>query len=282
MSAVSTPTAERPRVRRPWLVAVVVVWILVVTALGLWSVRRDPPTVPEQRDITAAMPVLEEATGAIFAAATAATDRAVELGDVRVHRDCRVTPVRSGIEATREVTVYVRGDRARPVLEQIAAALPAGYLARAAVSSGGRRVGLEADAGGFVAIDARADANSQVVRIEASTGCRPAGPLGLVTQAPAPPPKPLLAVLGALGQRSVAAAGVSAVACPGGGSGRTYTVDGVPAPRNLESALQSVIGGATVVRAEPAGWAWHAGDDGLVVAKDGATLRVAVTRPCTR
>jgi hypothetical protein len=143
-----------PKRRRWWLVGLVVVWILVVAGLGVWSVRNDPPTVPEQRDIAQALPVLDRATGALFAAATAGTDRAVVLGELRIARDCTITPVRQGAEATRDVTVHVAADRALTVLEEIAAALPGDYRAEAGDSSGGRRVGLHADAGGFVGIDA--------------------------------------------------------------------------------------------------------------------------------
>lgn len=282
MVAVTTPTAQQPRIRRPWLVAVVVLWIVVVTALSLWSVRHDPPTVPEQRDIAEAMPVLEQATGAVFEAATAGRDRAVEIGDVRVRPGCRVTPVRSGVEAIRVVTVYVRGDGALPVLKAIAATLPAGYAARADASTSGRRVGLEADAGGYVAIDARADAASQVLPIEISTGCRPAGDLKPVTSGPVEPPASLVSVLRALGQDASGAAGLSTVTCPGGGSGRTYTVDGVPAPRDLGGALQPVVGGASVVRAEPGGWAYVADRRSVAVVKQGEKLRLSVTEPCTR
>jgi hypothetical protein len=280
MVAVTAPTTSR--VRRPRLVAVVVLWILVVTGLGLWSVWHDPPTVPEQRDLAEAMPVLERATGAVFQAATAGRDRAVVVEDVRVRPGCRVTPVRSGVEATRVVTVYVRGDGALPVLKAIAAALPAGYQARADASSSGRRVGLEADAGGYVLIDARADASTQALLMEISTGCRPEGDLARTAPGRADPPAALTAVLGALGQDGATTAGVSTAACPGGGSGRTYTVDGVPSPRDLGGALQRVIGGATVVRAEPAGWAYLSGGRSVAVVKDGSALRVSVTEPCRR
>lgn len=287
MVAVTTPTAQEPRVRRPWLrrrwlSVVVVVWIVLVAGLGLWSVRTDPPTVPEQRDIAEAMPVLERASGAVFEAATAGRDRAAEIDDVRVLQGCRVTPVRSGVEASRVVTVYVRGDGALPVLKAIAAALPAGFHARADASTSGRRVGLEADAGGYVAIDARADAASQVLLIEISTGCRPEGDLTPPAPAVAEPPAQLTAVLRALGQQAAGSVGLSAVACPGGGSGRTYTVDGVPPPRDLGAALQPVVGGASVVRAEPGGWAYLAGGRAVAVTKRESALRVSVTEPCNR
>src|SRR4051812_46619667 len=138
----SAPPEPQPvKKRRWWLVGLVVGWILVVAGLGVRSVRNDPPTVPEQREIAQALPVLERATGAVLAAATAGNDRAVVLGDLRAARDCTITPVRRGVEATRDVTVYVAADRALNVLEEIAAALPDGYRAEAGDSSGGRRVG---------------------------------------------------------------------------------------------------------------------------------------------
>ena len=76
----SSPPEPPVEKRRWWLVGLVAVWILVGAGLGFRSVRTDPPTVPEQRDIGQALPVLERATGALLAAATAGTDRAVVLG----------------------------------------------------------------------------------------------------------------------------------------------------------------------------------------------------------
>ena len=268
--------------RRRRLIALVVAWIVVLAGLVWWSVRNDPPTVPEQRTIADALPVLERATGALMAAATG-DDRAVELGDLRVSRDCSVTPVRRGIEAARTVTVYVPADRALPVLKEIAAALPAHFRAEAGASSGGRRVGLHADAGGFVAIDAGADAGTQVFQLVARTGCRPLD--GGADVSPADPPAPstppslrtALAALGGAGQ-----ARLREVACPDGGTARTYTVDGVRAPRDLGRSLQPAVEGATVVRAEPAGWAYLAGTDSVVVVKDGDALRVSSTTACSQ
>ena len=274
------PPPEESR-RRWWLIGVVGAWIVVVTVLALWSGRRDPATVPEQRDIADALPVLQQATGAVLAAATTGDDRAVVLGDLRLSRECDLTPVRAGIEATRDVTLYVQADRALAVLKEIAAALPAGYRAEAGASSGGRRVGLQADAGGFVAIDAAADAGAQVVQVTASTGCRPrservqADPAGSrATQLPAS----LRAALAALGGSG--AARFSEVGCPDGGVGRTYTVEGVPAPRDLGRSLRDLVAGGTVVRAEPDGWAYRSGADSVVVVRVDATLRVSATTPC--
>jgi hypothetical protein len=280
-SAAPPAAPEPPKRRRWWLVGLVSVWIVVVAALGWYSVRKDPATVPEQRDIAEALPVLERATGAMLAAATSGTDRAVVLGELRVARDCSVTPVRRGVEATRDVTVYVPADRALKVLEEIAAALPDDWHAEAGDSSGGRRVGLHADAGGFVGIDAAADGDTQVFQLRASTGCRPTADGADLSPADVPAasmPASLTAALAALGGSGPAK--VREVACPDGGFGRTYTVDGVRAPKDLGRSLQDVIQGATVVRAEPAGWAYHTGTDSVVIVRDGSTVRVSATTAC--
>ena len=275
MAAVSGDTN-----RRRWLTALVAAWVVVIAVLSWWSVGHDPPTVPEQRSIADALPVLQRATGALMAAA-AGDDRAVKLGALRVRRDCRVTPVRDGIEATREVTLYVAADRALPALEEIAAGLPADFRAEAGDSSGGRRVGLHADAGGFVSIDAGEDAGTQVIRIEVRTGCRPlaAGVDLDPDDQPATAPPALARALAAVGGSG--AARMREVACPDGGTARTYTVDGVAVPRDLGRSLQPVVAGHTVLRAKPEGWAYLAGSESLVVERIGDALRLSATTPCT-
>jgi len=262
-------------------VGLVAAWIVVLAVLGWWSVANDPPTVPEQRDIADALPVLERATGAVFAAATA-DDRAVVLGDLEISRDCTLTPVRPGVEAGRDITLYVQAGQALTALEEIVAALPAEYAAEAGASSGGRRIGLHADAGGFVAIDAAADSTTQVFQVRASTGCRPPAD-GVDPDRDSVPatrlPDSLGRVLTALGGDAEGAT-VNEVGCPDGGTGRTYTVDGIPAPKDLGRSLQPVVHGATVVRAEPAGWAYRAGTDSVVIEKTADSLRVSATTAC--
>lgn len=271
------PPADRPR--RWWVAGLVAAWIAVLAGLGWWSVRDDPATVQEQRTIAEALPVVDRATAAMFAAADA-PGRAVVLGPLRLHRDCRLTPVRAGVEATREVTVYVPAGRALDVLNEIAAGLPGDYRAEAAANTGGRRVGLHADAGEFVAIDAAADSDAQVLNLEASTGCRPRSDgVREPADASAPTvPASLRAALGALTADGPAT--VREVGCPDGGVGRTYTVDGVPAPADLGLALQPVLDGATVVRAEASGWAYRTGPDSVVVTRQDDRLRVTATTPC--
>ena len=276
---IAPPQPEAPK-RRPWLIAVVVAWILVVAGLGWWAVTNDPPTVPEQRDLADALPILQRATGAVLAAADG-DDRVVRLGDLQISDDCSLTPVRGGVEASRDVTVYVQADRALAALQAIVAALPPDYAAESGSSSGGRRIGLTADAGGFVAIDAAADAGPQVLQVRVPPGCRPApeaaapGVAVSSGQLPVSLERTLEALRGNPG-------GVTAneVTCPDGSAARTYTVDGVPAPADLGGSLQQVVAGATVVRGEPAGWAWRAGSDSVAVDKQDGTVRVSVTTAC--
>src|SRR5687768_349061 len=61
----SGPPAESDgaRRRRWWLGGLVAVWVLVLGGLAFWSADTGPPTVPEQRDISQAVPELEKAAG---------------------------------------------------------------------------------------------------------------------------------------------------------------------------------------------------------------------------
>jgi hypothetical protein len=235
--------------------------------------------VPDQRDIAQALPILQRATGAMLAAAQG-PDRAVVLGDLQLDRGCRITPIRDGVEATRVITVHVQAGQARAALEAIAAALPADYRPDVAQSDRGTRVGLRADAGGYVGIDADTLAGSQVFTLEASTACRPAAPINPSDPAPAAEPAVLPAALRALGARTARPPTVRTVACPGGGSASTYVVDNVAAPRDLGAALQPAIDGATVVRSDPRSWAYVLGGESVVVTEDGGRLQVSATTPC--
>lgn len=270
----------RPK-RRRWLVIAVVAWIVALAGLAVWSVRNDPPTVPEQRDIAHALPVLQRAAGAMLAAAQG-PGRAVALGALHLAEGCRITPVRHGIEGTRDVTVYVQADQARRALDAIAAGLPDGYRARVAQSGNGSRVALEADAGGYVAVDADTLADAQMFTLEASTGCRPIADTGPGSADPpaGPPPPALTTALKALGAPATGTPAARTVACPTNGNASTYTVDNLPTPADLGGALQPAVTGATVVRADPHGWAYRTGDESIVITEDGGRLQVNATTAC--
>ena len=288
MSAVTRPgyappPGAPPRRRRWWLYGIVAAWIVVVAVLAVWSVGNEPATVPEQRDIGRAVPDLQRATGVVYAAASG-PGRAVVLDELAFVEDCRVTPLRSGLVATREMTLHVGAGKATEALDDVVAALPADYRAEVAESRGGTRLSLFADAGDFIAVEATAEATSQVLNLRLSTGCRPrSGSPNRADPSAAPPPPLLGRVLTALAGASAGgdpSPAVRAVACPGGGVAASYVVAGVPGPRDLAAALRAVSEDAEVVRADAATRAYRVGDESVVVTPEGGRLRVSVSTPC--
>ncbi|MDI6103915.1 hypothetical protein QLQ12_35400 [Actinoplanes sp. NEAU-A12] len=243
-----------------------------------WSVRHDPPTVPEQRDIGQALSGLRAASGAVVAAAQA--ERWVlRLGELRVD-DCAITPVRDGQEATRDVTLYVPEGDARAALDAIADGLPADYRAGVLASRGATLLSLFADAGEHVGVEAEAHAADQVLTVQIFTGCRPSGS-ELDRADPAVGAVPALldatvAGIGAGGGTGVPAS--RAVVCPGGGTLSTFEADAGPA--GPESGPRGVPDGTEPVWVEAGGWAYRAGSESVVVTSVGERLRVSVTTGC--
>ncbi|MFI7541357.1 hypothetical protein [Actinoplanes sp. NPDC049599] len=277
------PPPAAPRPRRRWLLtAIVVAWALLLAGFAAWSVRKDPPTVPEQRDIAEALPVVQRATGAVLLAADAA-DRVVTLGELSFDRDCALTPVRDGVEASREVTVRVRAGALPATLDAIARALPAEYAATVRQNTAGTRYGLRADAGEFVGVDATADAGATVFTMVVSTGCRPLS--DGVDLAPAPVaatevPAEFTAALRALTPTAPSATSTE-VACPGGGrTARTVTADDLPAPADLARAVRGLVADAQIVQADPQAWAYRVGAVSMVVSASAGSARVAATTGC--
>jgi hypothetical protein len=206
MAAVTEPVYRFPppdapgRRRRRRLVRVALIaWILMVAGLAWWSVRHDPATVADQRDLGLALPQLQRASGVVVAAAGGA-GRAVVVGELRLTQACQVTPVRAGVNAARDVTVYVPDSEAHGALDAVAAGLPADYRAVVSTGRAGTTFSLHADAGQFIGIDARARAGDQALTLRVSTGCRPL-PAGRLERADPPagdPPAALTSVLTAL------------------------------------------------------------------------------------
>jgi hypothetical protein len=257
---------------------VVAGWVLVLAALAVWSVRHDPPTVPEQQKLADAVPVLQRAAGSVVVAAQG-PGRAVVIGALQISHGCRITPVRSGESASRSITVHVQADQARAVLDAIAASLPAGYRASAAHYNGGARVALHADAGHYVAIDADSPATAQAFSVVVSTGCRPDSvPTTADPAAVGSAPAALAAVLRVL--RGGGEPVVRSVSCPTGGVASTYTVDNIALTGDLGAALQPVLGGVSVVRSDPGVWAYRSGNDAVVTTADGGRVQVSVTTGC--
>jgi hypothetical protein len=280
------PPVGQKRRRRGWLVGIVAGWIVVVAGLGTWAVWHSPATVPEQRDIAQAVPELQRAAGVVYAAASG-DKRVVVLGDLELIGDCRITPVRHGYVAARDLTVYVRAGDAKNVLDAIADALPAGYRADVAETRGGTRLGLHADAGNFIGIDTSAGATAKSFTVRLSSGCRP-GPGSDANKAdPVAGAAPGLLATVAEGLGTVAEglgpAGtpqVRSVVCPDGGVAASYSVD-VPKPGEFERRMQALAAGAEIVRSDADVWAYRKGSDSVVVAAPSeGKLRVSVSTGC--
>lgn len=267
------------RKRRRWLIGAVFGWMAVVVVVGTWSVWHSPPTVPEQRDIAQAVPELQRAAGVAFAAADG-DGRVVVLGALELIGDCRITPVRHGFVAARDLTVYVREGDARAMLDAIAGALPAAYQAEVSESRGGTRLAMHADAGNFIGIDTALDATAKAITLRLTSGCRP-GPASAVDQrdpVAAAAPAELSTVLAGLGANAPAPR-VRAVACPDGGVAASYAEE-VPPPADLATRMRAVSAGATIVRSDDAAWAYRKNGVSVVVVPDGEQVRVSVGTGC--
>jgi hypothetical protein len=261
----------------------VAVWGVVLLAAVFWSVRNDPPTVPEQQDVGQAVAVLRVASGALAAAAQ--DERWVlSLGTLQVD-GCAITPVRDGQEASREVTLYVPDGDARTALDTVVAGLPAGYRAGVVTGRGGTRLSFFADAGEHVGIEAEAHAADQVLTLRVFTGCRPgADDLDRTDPATGAPPAvvdTVVAGIAATGTGSPSGPPVTearTVACPGGGTVSTFVRDAGPAIG--ESGPRGVPEGTVPVWADAGGWAYRIGSVSVVVTADRDRFRVSVTTAC--
>ncbi|WP_436525912.1 hypothetical protein [Actinoplanes sp. HUAS TT8] len=283
--------------------AVVGAWIVVLALLSWWSIRNDPATVPEQRSVGQAMPALRKAAGVLLAAVDRAVAQgvaapsstpadgapwAVRIGAVRAD-SCELTPVRDGVEAGRDVYLYVPQGRAQEALERVAAALPKEYRAGVVAARVGTKLSLFGDAGDFIAVEAEGQADDQVLTLSVATGCRP-GTVprgndsgGLSEELGSDPaagvaPTALGETLAALGGRAGAAVSTQVVACPGGGVAATYQATGGASG----DGPRGVPAGATPVWSGAGGWAYGKGSESVVVDDNGENLQVSVTTTCAQ
>lgn len=275
------PPAPPKRKRRWWFVGLVAVWGLAIVLTAVWSIRHDPPSVADQRTVKQALPFLEQAAAAVVDAADG-DGRAVVLGDLSFATGCRITPVRSGVQATRDVTVHVRAGQLGPAFDAVVAGLPDRFQAQVAHSPTGSRHDLYADAGGFVAIDATARADDTVFTVRASTGCRP--PADDVDLRPTDPPAS--STPGAYGEvllrlgAGVAGSTVRTVVCADGGIASTIVSAPFPEPAELGKALLSGVPVTSVVQADPHDWAYRAEGLSIVVSGSAGQARVFATAAC--
>ncbi len=249
-----------------------VAWGVLLAGLTWWSVRHDPPTVKEQRSLSQADPVVNDAVGRLVAAVEG---EAWELTPARVQRGCRLTPWADGATLTRGLDVLVAGDSERALLERVAQRLPADW--RAGVRTGAEGPRLRANAGEFVAVDGRVVTDGRV-RLSATTGCRradtdeahllPGYALG----------SELEAALRALDRPAPADPDdVVVTRCPAGGTAQTVRVAAGAEPPSL--APLRPLGAALVDRPE-----WYAYRSGRVVVladASGDQLRLAASTGCT-
>jgi hypothetical protein len=277
--APSTGPDEPAPKRRParWLLAATVAWAVLLAGLTWMSVRRDPPTVREQRTLTEAGPVVDRAVGELVAAVG---DRgAVALVPDRIQRGCRVTPLMDGAELERAVDVLVPGAGGRELLAGIADRLPADWRAGVRVTTEGPR--LRADAGDFVSVEGAVTGDGRV-RLTAGTGCRPEGSGYRPPTAPAGPEADALALaLRALGGPAAPPPDLLAAPCPAGGDRQARTVrttiDALAA--SPATALAPLAAGATVVDT-PTVYAYRRDAVAVVIDRTGDRVVATATTRC--
>ncbi|MEH1011944.1 hypothetical protein V6U90_02295 [Micromonospora sp. CPCC 206060] len=295
-----SPTPEPPARNRwgRWLLAVTVVWAVLLAVLTWISVRDDPPTVREQRDLAEAVPVVDRATGELVAAASG-PESVVELGPTEFERGCRVTPFLDGAILTRQVTVHFGTgtgtgtgsgsgsgtENGEAVLRRIAERLPADYRAGARRTDEGFR--LRADAGDFVAIYGELP-QPGLAELYVETGCRPA-PDGFGGVDPDPDGPgggirfELTQVLSALGQPVPDVPEWTTVPCPGRGLAGTASADtpgALPAPP--AALLRPAAASPAVVVDTPERYAYRNGPLGVTVTVTDERTRVSVSLDCDR
>lgn len=266
--------------RRHLLAAIAAGWAVLLVATAAVSVRRDEPTVREQRSLAQAVPVVDRATEDLIAAA--GPDVVVELSGRRVQDGCRITPWRSGADLESGVIFRALPADGASLLDRIAAGLPASYRAGTRRVPGEPAPRLRADAGEFVVIKGTVT-EPGVVEVTLRTGCRPTPDdfeaeadllLGLPID---DEPARALAVLGVTAPAPVER--VSA-ACVGGGAAHTARAAGVPGrTMSLAEALPAPAG-AVVVTDLPERYAYRHGPLSLVVEALGDQVRVAATTVC--
>ncbi|GAA0814819.1 hypothetical protein [Spirilliplanes yamanashiensis] len=264
------PAPAPPRRIRWWLVLLSAAWAVLLVALSVWAIRRDDPTVPEQRTLRQAYDPVHRAAGELLRAAAPAG--VVAFGPAQVERDCSLTPVRAGASATQEVVLRVRPGSGPGILDGIADRLPPSWDTAVRHRPDRDEHRLDADAGDFLAVDGRVEDGGSVVRLRVATGCRPEGdPLdwpGWTAADPAPGD-----VLAALGGTP---AGPAAYALDCGA--RATVVEVRPAPADLAAALRDLA--TDPVQLEPGAVAYRAGGTSVVVTAADGIARVTTATTC--
>lgn len=274
--AYQTAARQPPPWKPPrWLVVATVVWGVALLVAGIVYARDGKPTVRGQTTIVGAVPVVDRA---VLAVATAAgTGPAVRLGGFVKVSDCHITPVRSGVDYARTITLYTAPGSESALLHAIATGLPRSY---AAASGPGAILDLHADAGDYVGVVGAAPSPG-VIEIRADTGCREAG--GRIAAAPvadSPALAPAQAVLAALGVQPTSTSQTQITCATGTGTMRTAEAHVAPgqAPGRLGTALASLA--ATPVASTANLFAYRSGGTDIVATQDSDGLTVSATTRC--
>lgn len=267
--------------RRRLLAAGLAGWIVVLLVVTYVSVRRDEPTVREQRSIEEAGPVVDRTLGDLVAAA--GPDVVVELAERRLRTGCEITLFRSGAAIDAAITVRAPEADAPEVLDRIASRLPAAYQAGVRHRSDGVAEALRADAGEFVAVEGELIAPG-VVSLTVQTGCRPtSGETDERTTPPLPPAQTdedPVRVLAALGATDLDPVDLIAVDCPGEGTARTTRSAGRGTTSRPPGAVLPRPVGTVVVTDTPEVYAYRTGALSVVVESGDGRIRVATTTGC--
>gem|GEM_PF-1121023 len=271
------PAPVRPRGRRI-LLAAVAAWALVLVGTGGWYALHGRPTVRDQTTIGSAQSTVDTAVADLLRAAGSGPVPVLS-GFAKVG-DCDVTLVRAGERWARSVRFWVPVDAVGPLIDQVAAGLPARYQAKANTSAGGAVHTLYADAGDYVSITGSVD-RPGLVRFTAGTGCRPVGtrPAADPTGTPdAARRAPVDAALAALRTAAVSWR-VHELRC---GTGTVATVEATGGPGVSPDATPPVPAGAQPVLRTGGLAAWRAADGTGVASRtsDGTVVVAATTGGC--
>jgi hypothetical protein len=272
------PPAAPQRWRR-WLRAGLVGWVVLLLGLTYLSVRRDEPTVREQRSVEQAGPIVDRALGDLVAAA--GPDVVVELTERRLRTDCQLTLFRQGASLDAAVTLRAPEAEATELLDRIGSRLPAAYQAGVRHRADGAGEALRADAGEFVAVEGEL-AEPGVVTLTVRTGCRPVSDEPDDRAVPPSPPgdEDPVRVLTALGATDLEPVDLIAVDCPGQGTVRTARSAGRSTLSGPPSAVLPQPAGTVVVADTPELYAYRTGAVSVVIESGDGRIRVTTTTGC--
>ncbi|SNT61738.1 hypothetical protein SAMN05421812_113184 [Asanoa hainanensis] len=247
-------------------------WALVLGVLAVVSHRTDEPTVREQRDLAAALRVVDGAVG--LSLAQAGADVVPVLMPVTVEEGCRITPFRAGATATSVVRFFTPD--AAAFLGRLGTGYPPAYQVE--VSTDGKA--LRADAGEFVAVRGKVITPSEV-QVTITTGCRPSD--GVVsadllpeTEQHAKPGE----VLSVLGAASVEEPRVAFARCPSGRPAATASAVGYQVSVDPAVARQHDQGVVVVDSAKVYAYRRGANEAVVVLPTSDRDARVYVTELC--